>query len=143
MQVAALIVTITEAQHWFNTNKTRPLVDIACQDHYGCSKAFKFPAVTRFAGKLIQIKRFYDMKSALQSVVQSADYLRFEFEDDTVAPVISGIEIWAEMDVVVEAMGPLLLLLRLADSNAPTLSKVKGTVDLVASKMIDTGNDFI
>ena len=143
MQVAALIVTITEAQHWFNTNKTRPLVDIACQDHYGCSKAFKFPAVTRFAGKLIQIKRFYDMKSALQSVVQSADYLRFEFEDDTVAPVISGIEIWAEMDVVVEAMGPLLLLLRLADSNAPTLSKVKGTVDLVASKMVDTGNDTV
>ena len=143
VQVAELIVTITEAQHWFNTSKTRPLVVIACQDHYGCTKAFKFPSETRFGGKLLQIKRFYDMKSALQSVVQSADYLRFDFENDTIAPIISDNLIWLQMQVIVEAMGPLLLLLRLADCNAPTLSKVKGTVDLIATKMVDSGNDTV
>ena len=143
MQVTELIESITEAQHWFNTSKTRPLVVVACQDHYGCTKAFKFPSETRFGGKLLQIKRFYDMKSALQSVVQSVDYLRFDFENDTIAPIISDNRIWLEMQVLVEAMGPLLLLLRLADCNAPTLSKVKGTVDLVASKMVDTGNDTV
>ena len=115
----------------------------ACIDHYGEPKQFKFPAETRFAGKLLQLKRFDDMKAALISVVQSADYLRFDFQDDTFAPQITDNDLWAQMDVIVEACGPLLLLLRLADSTAPTLSKVKGTVDLVASKMIDTGNETL
>ena len=143
VQVAEMIEAITEAQHWFNTNKTRPLVAIACEQHYGCTKAFKFPAETRFGGKLLQCKRFYDMKSALQTVVQSADYLRFDFEDDAIAPIISDNAMWDHIGMVVEAMGPLLLLMRLGDSNAPTMSKVRGTVDLVGSQMVDTGNDTV
>ena len=115
----------------------------ACIDHYGEAKQFKFPAETRFCGKLLQIKRFNDMKAALLSVVQSAGYLRFDFQDDEIAPRVTANDIWDTMDVIVEALGPLLLLLRLADSTAPTLSKVKGTVDLVASKMIDTGNETL
>ena len=47
------------------------------------------------------------------------------------------------MEVIIKACGPLLLLLRLADSNVPTLCKIKGTVDLVKSKMIDTGADSL
>ena len=112
-------------------------------EHYNTSKQFHFPSDTRFAGKLLQLKRFHSMKAALQSVVSSADYLRFNFEDDTVAPVISGDKIWRDMEVVIKACSPLLLLLRLADSNAPTLCKVKGTVDLVQSRMIDTGCDSL
>ena len=83
------------------------------------------------------------MKAALQSVVTSADYLRFQFEDDTVAPMITDTDMWDMMDVVINACGPLLLLLRLTDSNAPTLSKLRASVDMVKSKMVDSGNDTI
>ena len=76
-------------------------------------------------------------------MVQSVEYLRSEFEDDTVAPQISGNDMWGQVDVIVEGMEPMILVLRLTDSNAPTLSKVKVTVDLVASKMIDTGNETL
>ena len=57
--------------------------------------------------------------------------------------MIIGGDMWDLLDVVIKACGPLLLLLRLADSNAPTLSKLRATVDMVKSKMIDTGNQTL
>ena len=83
------------------------------------------------------------MKAALQSVVQSAAYIRFEFEDDEVAPAISAEDIWDLMRIVVTTCGPIMLLLRLTDTNKPTLSKVKGTLDYIKTKMIDSGNDTL
>ena len=67
-----LIEWMTDAQKWFGTNKLAPLVKYFCQKHYGSTRNFIFPAETRFAGKLLQIKRFFNMKSALQQCVLSA-----------------------------------------------------------------------
>ena len=142
-QVGELVELVNDAQHWFNTHKTRPLVAAATMQHYNVERHFMFPSDTRFAGKLLQLKRFQSMKNALQSVVSSADYLRFQFEDDEIAPAITAADMWEIMDVIVDACGPLLLLLRLCDSNAPTLSKLRATVDLVKTKMVDTGNDTL
>ena len=110
---------------------------------YKSTRAFIFPSETRFAGKLLQIKRFLSMKEALQELVRSAEYRRFQFEDDVYAPRIDGAAVWILMDRIAKAAGPLLLLLRLADSNAATLSKLKGTVDYLTSRMVDNGNDSI
>ena len=83
------------------------------------------------------------MKSALQQCVLSAQYLRFNFKDDTVAERITSPDVWALMNRITTDAGPVLLLLRLADSNAATLSKLKGTVDFVAKLLPDKGSDTL
>ena len=138
-----LLDWMTDAQKWFGTNKLGPLLKSFCQKHYGTTRAFIFPAETRFAGKLLQIKRFFSMKSALQQCVLSAEYLRFEFEDDIFADRISSPDVWVLMQTIIKVAGPLLLLLRLADSNAATLSKLKGTVDYIKKLLPDNGADTL
>ena len=130
---------ITDVQKWFSTSKVRPLLQKFCQQRYGKTRAFIFPAETRFGGKLLQIKRFLSLRDALQRLVESEEYTRFEFEDDVFATRLSGGEIWRLMTRITEAAGPVLLLLRLADSNASSLSKLKGTVEYVTSLMVDSG----
>ena len=47
------------------------------------------------------------------------------------------------MSTVCETVGPILLLIRLADSNGATLSKLKGTVDYLKTKFVDHGTDSL
>ena len=76
------------------------------------------------------------MRDALQRCVQSDEYKRFEFQDDDVfAACISGREVWSLAARITKTAGPVLLLLRLADTNLPTLSKLKGTCDYIKSVM--------
>ena len=142
-EIDEVISFVTDAQKWFLTNKLGPLLQKFCIQHYGVSRAFIFPAETRFAGKLLQLKRFLSMKNALQQLVQSAQYLRFNFERDPFAGRISGGGIWDLIKRVTSTAAPVLLLLRLADTNEPTLSKLKGTVDYIKGKMIDTGTNTL
>ena len=142
-EIADLLTFLTDAQHWFSTNKLRPLFKEFRVQHYGTSRSFYFPSVTRFAGKLLQIKRFLSMKAALQQLVQSAQYLRFQFDPDPFAMRISGQSLWELISRVVSTCGPILLLLRLSDSNAVTVSKLKVTVDHIKTKMTDQGNDTL
>ena len=83
------------------------------------------------------------MKSAVQSCVQSAQYIRYNFEDDPFATRLLTPRVWDLMERITTSAGPILLLLRLSDSNAATLTKLKGTVDYVAKKMIDSGDDTL
>ena len=136
-EVAKLLEWMTMTQKWFSTNRLGPLLKKFCEEHYGCSKAFVWPAETRFGGRLLQMKRFFSMKAALQQCVQSAEYLRFDFEEDDIAPKISGSELWILIHRIVKAAGPILLLMRLADMKSATLSKMKGTVDYI-DKCMDT-----
>ena len=53
---------------------------------------------------------------------------------------LTGNVIWSLMERVIATCGPLLLLLRLADSNSATLSKLKITVDNIMTLMSDTGD---
>ena len=138
-----LMEWMTDAQKWFGTHKLGPLLKLFCTKHYGTGRAFIFPSETRFAGKLLQIKRFLSMKSALQQCVLSAQYLRFNFDDDIFAPRISSPDVWVLMDKIVTTAGPILLLLRLADSNAATLSKLKGTVQYIKKLLPDNGSDTL
>lgn len=79
------------------------------------------------------------MKLALQQLVQSNQYRGYEFEDDIFAPRISGEEFWDLLERVAKACGPLMLLLRLADTNKATLSKLKGTVEWMKLQLTDSG----
>ena len=80
------------------------------------------------------------MKVALKSLVQSDKYQRFDFENDTFAARINGDQLWELLERIVAKCGPILLLLRLADSNAATLCKLKGTVEYLKTKFVDTGS---
>ena len=143
VQIAELLEFVLESQKWFTTSKTKSLLAAASMEHYHTSRTFSNPAETRFGGKLLQFKRFFKMKAAMQSVVQSASYLRFQFADDVITPRISADDVWQVLQTVIDTCSPLMLLLRLADSNKPTLSKVKGTLDYVKTKMVDTDNDTL
>ena len=112
-------------------------------EHYGTSRNFYFPRETRFAGRLIQMQVFLSMKAALQSLVQSAKYLRYELENDTYAPRVSGEAVWTLCERICKKCGPILLLLRLTDSNAPTLCKIKGTLEYLKTKFVDTGTNSL
>ena len=63
-----LLQWMTDAQKWFGTNKLGPLLAEFCKKHYDTSRAFIFPAETRFAGKLLQIKRFYEYEICASTV---------------------------------------------------------------------------
>ena len=138
-QIAEALVWMTDCQKWMTTNKTGPLLQSLCRQHYGTTRSFIYPAETRFGGKLLQMKRFLSMKLALQQLVQSNQYRGYEFEDDIFAPRISGEEFWDLLERVTKACGPLMLLLRLADTNKATLSKLKGTVEWMKLKLTDSG----
>ena len=80
------------------------------------------------------------MRDALQQLVESEEYTRFEFEDDTFATRVTDGEVFRLMRRITRTAGPVLLLLRLADSSSSSLSKLKGTVEYIKSLMIDNGN---
>ena len=138
-EIADLLEWLADAQKWFTTNKLGPLLQRFCREHYLTTRAFINPSETRFAGKLLQIKRFLSMKSALQQLVKSSQYQRFNFLEDVFIDKISGTDVWELMSAVCKTAGPILLLIRLADSHGGTLSKLKGTVDYIKSQLIDTG----
>ena len=75
LQIAELLTWMLDAQKWFSTGKVGPLLKAICVEEYGTSRQFLFPAETRFAGKLLQIKRFHDMKSALKLLVSKFSLL--------------------------------------------------------------------
>ena len=87
------------------------------------------------------MKRFLSMKDAVQQLVQSAEYTRYDFETDPFAAKFAEEEVWDLMARITKTAGPILLLLRLADTNAPTLSKLKGTVDYVSELMEKSGDE--
>ena len=78
------------------------------------------------------------MKEALQELVQSAEYRRFEFEDDDFADRLMDDDEFDLMQRITKTAGPVLLLLRLGDSNETTLSKLKDTVDYISTLMVDS-----
>ena len=131
---------ITDAQKWFTTSKLGPLLQKFCERRYGTSRSFIFPAETRFGGKLLQLKRFLSMRDALQQLVESEEYTRYDFEGDIFAERLIDGDIFRKVARITKAAGPVLLLLRIADSNSSSLSKLKGTVDYISSLMIDNGN---
>ena len=83
------------------------------------------------------------MKRALQAVVQSQKYTRFNFADDDFADRIVDTDLWDLIDTVTDKCGPLLLLTRLADSSKPTLSKMKGVIEYLKALYVDEGHDSL
>ena len=63
---------MTDAQHWFSTHACSSFLKDQVQP--GEKRAFVWPAVTRYCGLLLKIKRFYDMKALLRRVVNSGVY---------------------------------------------------------------------
>ena len=79
------------------------------------------------------------MRDALQQLVESQEYTRFNFEEDVFASRLAEGNIFRLISRITKAAGPVLLLLRIADSSSSSLSKLKGTVDYISSLMIDSG----
>ena len=79
------------------------------------------------------------MREVVQELVTSEDYLKFDFDRDIFDRRLATRQVWSLMERTVKTAGPILLLLRLADSNAATLSKVKGTVEYIKTSMVDGG----
>ena len=124
---------ITDAQHWFSTHACSAMIkNLARPDE---STTFIWPAVTRYCGVLLKIRRFHSMKNLLRRVVRSGVYIEKNFIEDPFAARIHGADVWALMQRVMDTMGPLLLLCRLADGQKPVISKLYGTQLYVREKM--------
>ena len=66
MQILEVLDWINDAQKWFSTDRLSSLLKKICIRRFGTTpRAFVFPAETRFAGKLLQMKRFSLLKDAL------------------------------------------------------------------------------
>ena len=141
--IASVITFVADAQHWFSTQRVGPLLKRFCIEYYGTTLSFVWPADTRMFGKFLQLMRFKKMKQAIRSTVVSAQYERFCFEGDRFKDRIMGDDLWHLLDEITHHVGPLLLLLRLADSNAATLSKLKGTVEYLRKIYVDSGGDTL
>ena len=124
---------ITEAQHWFSTHAMKGLIDALAEVDE--PKKFIWPVCTRFCGLLLKIKRFREMRDLLRRVATSGVYVEKNFLEDKVKPEIVAADPWALMDRVIEVMGPLLLLCRLADGQKPVMSKLYGTQLYVKDQM--------
>jgi len=143
LQIAELLEWVNASQKWLTTHKVGPTLQKICEKRFGTSRQFIFPAETRFGGKLLQLKRFSDMREALQELVVSQSYTRHNFADDNVKDRISDNDLWQLIGRITKAAGPVLLLLRLGDANQATLSKLKGTVDYIKTLLVDTGEDTL
>lgn len=136
---------ITDAQHWFSSHACSAFVKQ--QAVVGEKTAFVWPAVTRYCGLLLKIKRFLGMQTLLRRVVQSGVYVEKNFVDDPHAAKIVGPEVWQMMKRVTDMLGPLLLLCRLADGQKPVISKLYGTQLHVRNRMEllarDTDDDSV
>ena len=143
LQIASFDDWMIGSQKWFSTGKLYAALQSICVTLFGSTRAFVFPADTRFGGKLIQWQNFLSLKPALQQLVRSDRYRQYDFEDDIYADRIAAEDAWSFIDRVVKRTEPVLLLLRLGDSNKATLSKVRGTLDYVRTLMVETGDDSI
>ena len=97
-EIKELTEWLLDDQKWFSTGKVGSLLKSHCIRLYKTTRSFIFPAETRFAGKLLQIKRFLLMKDALQTLVRGEEYQRFEFEDDLFASRIESTALWTLVD---------------------------------------------
>lgn len=124
---------LTDAQHWFSTHACSSF--LTQQALAGESKKFIWPAVTRYCGVLLKIKRFHSMKTLLRRVVQSGVYTEKNFVDDPFPAKVMAADVWSLMQRVIKCLGPLLLLCRLADGQKPVISKLYGTQLYVREQM--------
>ena len=126
---------ITDAQHWFSSHACSSFIK---QMAIGTeAKSFIWPAVTRYCGVLLKIKRFRSMRELLRRVVSSGVYREKNFVEDPFPAKLLGAEVWDLMDRVIKILGPILLLCRLADGQKPVISKLYGT-QLYVRKCIET-----
>lgn len=124
-ELADLNEWLTDAQHWFGTHACSSFMKQ--QAAVGECTRFVWPAVTRYCGLLLKIKRFFSMKDLLRRVVNSGVYQEKNFVDDPFPNKILAADVWSLMERVIKCMGPLLLLCRLADGQKPVISKLYGT----------------
>ena len=60
--------------------------------------------------------------------------------EDPIKPAVMAADVWSRMDQVIQTLGPLLLLCRLADGQKPVMSKLYGT-QLYVRKQIESVAD--
>ena len=96
-----------------------------------CECVHPFAGDTRFYTEYIAASRVLQVKSALQETVVSADYnswaekQTYKAEAIRVKKLILEDDVWAEIELTVELFKPIVELLRLVDSDLPTMGKVR------------------
>lgn len=85
---------------------------------------------TRFYTEYIAATRVLQVKSALQETVVSAEYKEwaekqsYKAEAMRVKKLILDEDLWTDIELMVELFKPIVDLLRLVDSDLPTMGKV-------------------
>ena len=97
---------------------------------------------TRFAGKVKEMARVLRLKLDLQEVVGSADYAKQKFKDDAAsgtddvkAIVQDELGYWAELLDALRILTPLVVLLRMMDSDKPVMGKVYDKMFMVGARL--------
>ena len=113
--LATLNETMGDVQAWFSTHSVAAMMKkLAKSEGYKGLSTFMWPAVTRFVGKLLQMRRLLKRKPLLQQVVTCHAYVEQHFEaagdGDPIKPIVMGTEIWEKLEAATKVMGPLLLV---------------------------------
>ena len=86
---------------------------------------------TRFYTEYIAATRILKVRSALQETVVSAEYKEwgdkqsYKAEALRVRRLILDEDLWADIELMNELFAPIVELLRLVDSDLPTMGKVR------------------
>ena len=83
---------LSDTQHWFSSHACASLLKQLAGPGEPCR--FIWPAVTRYCGVLLKIKRFRQMKDLLCRVVSSGVYQEKNFKDDPFPENIMGADVW-------------------------------------------------
>ena len=138
-ELVELNTWISDAQHWFSSHACSAFMKQLVTP--GEPVKFVWPAVTRYCGVLLKIKRFRQMRELLRRVVTSGVYREKNFVADNgpdpFPAAILAADKWELMDRTIKILGPILLLCRLADGQKPVISKLYGT-QLYVRKCIET-----
>ena len=80
-------------------------------------------AGTRMAGNAIVLLRLLRLKPALISTITSPDFLQFKLQAALCKLLLSD-KMWKDIEIIIKAVYPALLLLRLADKKTPAMDRL-------------------
>lgn len=107
-------------------------------------KVYNSPAgVTRFYTEYIAATRVLQVKSALQEIAVSAEFKEwadkqsYKAEAIRVKKLILNEDLWTDIELMVDLFKPIVDLLRLVDSDLPTMGKVSIALGFANSAVYD------
>ena len=96
-------------------------------------------ADTRFASAIVMLKRFQQIKRSLQEMVISQEWNTYREDDHQKAATVKGFILddlwWDKIDYIINFTDPIYEMLRVCDTDAPTLHLVYDMWDTMIEKV--------